>query len=680
MSSEQLERMVRENVRRRAEWDRPYDPKRGIGCWGTRVEAQIDHDAEPVHLPEAMMEERVVQQVVAAGGIEPLARNGRLTPEAHAKLIVAMLRLRCRYDPEFWFSSAVRIKTKREGYQQFVLFPAQRKLFRVLAEDFFAGKPVRVILVKARQWGGSTLVQLFCAWIQVWRREFWNLAIVADVQSQSAHIRSMFTGMAEHHPDWAGDLALEPYQNQTNVRILPSRHALVGVASAKSPNAVRSYTYHMLHLSEVGIWKSTREHNAEDLAQALKGGLVGGPHTVCVLESTAKGVGNFFHREYQAAAAGKSSYTPVFVGWHEIQEYTMPVPRASLQAFVSSWTEREEALWELGATIEGIRWYRQEMGEMPAASAEVRMQEEYPTTAEEAFQSSGRPAFRRSHLQAMEKHLRPPVRRGYLMGRASTGPEALDNIEWVDHNEKMDDGTVGRIWLWDEPGATCGGLLDTHRCYVRGRYCGFLDIGARWSGGDYHVLTILDRAWMLFDLPLRVVAQYRCHADIDLAAWEAVQLCTHFDRAFLAIEKNSLTRANRGDRDIQDHQTVLDELAEVYADRLYFTEKHDDLRQEKYRSFGFHTNRETKPMLVNTLAGALRDELYLEPARLALDEMLQYERTDSGTYEAAEGQHDDVVVSRAGALYVALKAMDPPRLIERTRKRKERIVTASSFA
>lgn len=82
----------------------------------------------------------------------------------------------------------------------FKLRRAQLKLVRILLCDLFTGKPVRIVLLKARQWGGSTVVQMFMAWIQLFHRSGWNSVIVADVEDQARTIRAMYSRMARRHP------------------------------------------------------------------------------------------------------------------------------------------------------------------------------------------------------------------------------------------------------------------------------------------------------------------------------------------------------------------------------------------------------------------------------------------------------------------------------------------------
>lgn len=658
--------MHEENARRWAEINAEYDPVRGIGCYGEREEVVLSPDVGPVYVPTSMRAEpgwpELLDQLRDAGSLDALIARHQLDEADAAALVRQILAWRAKWDPEFWFEAGLKIRTKQESYQPFRLNYPQRQFLALLLGQFFAGEPVRVVLVKARQWGGSTLVQLLCLWIQTWWRRSWNLAIVAHEKPAAAHIRGMVTTVSRFYPtDLFGTVTLRPYEGQTNIKIHAEREALIGVAAVTMPQSVRSFTYQMLHLSEVGLWKSTQHQNAEDLAQALEGGLVGGEHTVCVLESTAKGVGNFFHRTYMAAVEGDSIYAPFFVAWWQIPEYTSPV--ADIDAFAATWTKYERHLWELGATAEGIAWYREKLRSMPAGEAQWRMHEEYPSTPEEAFQSTGRRVFHPAYVERARETTKDPAERGTLHGLSAKGPDALEGITWEPSEH-------GHIRLWKRPGDTLGGLLDLSEYRMTHRYAAFADIGGRWSGADYSVVRILDRAPMCPDLfdepgPPEVVAVWHGHLDQDLFAWEAARLCAWYDNALLAVEKNSLRRGSGEDEEGVHHLTVLDAIAEVYP-HLYYTEKHDDVRGQKWRSYGFHTNRESKELLIDTLNGALRDRLYIEREAEACAEMDYYERKPDGRMGAREGQKDDRVITAAGAAWLALSHMPAPRLVARS--------------
>jgi hypothetical protein len=585
------------------------------------------------------------------------ARFG-LTDAEHRAAAVHFARLRARHDPEFWFASAVKIKTKRQGTVPFILNVAQRGLLGELLTMYHAGAPVRVVLVKARQWGGSTLVQLFLAWIQQCQRREWNALVVAHVHKAATHIRGMYRTMARLYPAQLGTITLKPYEGQADVRHVPERDCIIGVGSAKSPDGARSFTYHMLHLSEVGLWKSTDEISAEDLAQALEGGLVQGEGTVCVLESTAKGVGNFFHRSYESAKKGESAYRTYFVGWWQISDYTRTVEAREFGAFVASWSAYERWLWSEGATVEGIAWYRHTLSSPPFNGDHWRMKEEFPTTAEEAFIATGRRVFEPEYVTRARATCKAPAIICDVRGEAMKGEDALKNLHLVQSD-------AGSLRIWRRPYDAYGGLLDLRRFRVTNRYGAFLDVGGRWHGADYFVLSVFDRAPLTWGAAAELAAEWRCHRDQDLAAWEAVQICTVYDRALLAIEKNSIKR-RQGAPDAADsphHQTILDEIAEVYHDRLFHTVDVESVNSEPVLKYGFSTNAYTKPLIINGLNAALRDGGYVERESGACDEMDYYEVKDDGSYGAREGQKDDRVMSRAGAVWLCTSYMEPPRLV-----------------
>ncbi len=50
------------------------------------------------------------------------------------------------------------------------------------------------------------------------------------------------------------------------------------------------------------------------------------PGTEIILESTANGVGNFFHRKWRDAETGKSDYIAIFIPWFWQQEYRKASP------------------------------------------------------------------------------------------------------------------------------------------------------------------------------------------------------------------------------------------------------------------------------------------------------------------------------------------------------------------
>ena len=71
------------------------------------------------------------------------------------------------------------------------------------------------------------------------------------------------------------------------------------LGTAENKSAGRSSTIQLFHGSEVAFWPNAAEH-AKGIMQAIPDAF----NTEAILESTANGVGNYFHQQWQKAEAG----------------------------------------------------------------------------------------------------------------------------------------------------------------------------------------------------------------------------------------------------------------------------------------------------------------------------------------------------------------------------------------
>ena len=543
-------------------------------------------------------------------------------------------RLRFRHDFEFWAATCVRIISKDTKLSvPFILNRPQRRLLAVLERQRLAGVPIRLILLKARQWGASTLVQIYFAWIQIVHLHNWHSLICAHVKDTAATIRGMYTHLLAHYPAlyWgdggedAGKPEFRPFERMNNVRVIPSRGCRVAVCSSENQEAMRGMDCSMAHLSEVAFWKDSPQHNPVDLIRSVTSGISRSPMTAVVMESTANGVGNFFHREWQRAVAGKSDKTPFFVAWHEMELYTEPVDDP--EAFFASLDEYERALWDThGCTLEAIKWYRTKASEYADRRS---MMAEFPTTPDEAFCATDSGVFSADDVSRLrEAGCGIEPRTGEVLGSRSGLPSDLSS-------PRFQSSVHGRtkVWAAPRPGAD---------------YIVSVDIGGRTDDADYSVIAVLDRhtdtrSGMLPE----IVAQWRGHIDHDLLAWRAAAMARWYNDALLVIESNSWESTSDG-----SGQYILDTLASVYP-RLY----HRGGESGRGRMPGFHTNVRTKSAVISNLIAMVRDGLYIERDPAACDEMMQYETHPDGSYSARRGCHDDILMSRAIALWVHASGM-----------------------
>lgn len=613
-----LQQVLAENARRNAllPENAPYDPERGIGCHGDRVPVSAPfQDYTRAYVPRSMTED----------------------PEyAVAQSPQAWIRLRCRHDFEFWCRRCVTITYKGEGREgPFILNIAQRQVLAVLEEDRLAGRPLRIIILKARQWGGSTLVQMYMAWIQAVLRRNWNSLICAHLKDTAATIRGMYSRMLAGCPPeyWHADEppAFRPYERSANIREIAGRACRVTVTSAESQDSIRGADIAMAHLSEVAFYPFSPKRSPEDLLRAVMGSIAYEPLTLVAIESTANGVGNFFHREWLRAQAGQSDKHAIFIPWHRIEKYRLPVSEADAQALWTSMSPYERNLWDSGLTLEMIHWHRMNSRAYPSADC---FHAEYPTTPAEAFALSGAAVFAPQKIERLRQDVKDPVFTGEITAAATLAEDPKGDLQ-----------------IWEDPAPA------TH-------YVAAVDIGGRSPASDFSVISVLTRS-----KHPRVVAQWRGHIDHDLLADKAMQIGHLYNTALLVVESNSLESENPG-AGADFSLPVLERLIRSYPS-LYRRQSVDTYTGTITNRVGFHTNRRTKPLLITHLISAVREGTYTERSAMACDELMTYAQMPNGAYAARPGCHDDILMSRAMAIYVigteplpiAPGTLPPPRRI-----------------
>lgn len=605
------ENIVSENIRRLAALVDDYEPLCGIGACGDRIKVSTPVDGLPfAWVPKAMVDDP-----------KYLVANSELQWRI----------LRCRYDFEFWCATCVKIKPK-QGYrlEPFILNKAQRKVLAVLESDRLAGRPIRVIILKARQWGCSTLIQNYMAWIQMCIRPNWHSLICCHNKDSAVNIRRLYTDLIRDYPAdmWDGGesgatkLRFKPFEGSTNVREIAGRGCRVAVTSSEAQDAIRGYDIAMAHLSEAAFWRDTPTLSPNDLIRSVSGAVALMPYSLIAIESTANGMGNYFYEEWQRAKAGKSDKHPVFVAWFEVEMNSLPIDCNHLE-FAASLSEHELSLWHLGCTLEQINWYR----EKAKSDKDLqRLYAEYPSNDIEAFGSTNAGVFDQNDIDSLLQDCRQPDRICKVIGSSFV------------------DCPNGELSIWEEPrhGAD---------------YVVAVDIGGRSDDSDWSVIAVMRRCGPLADSRHAVVAQWRGHVDHDILVDIARRIALRYNEALLVIESNTLeTEAGAGDG---AGSYVLRQLAESYSN-LYRRRSVDASGASASWRIGFHTNRATKGILVNCLIKAVRDGEYIERSADACYEFSVFTRRPNGAYSAKKGYHDDILMTRALALQAICEM--PPKV------------------
>lgn len=649
--------VVDENNRRLSIINTPYDPLRGTTFCDTIKRTILQITDAPLtiqYIPIEMQQEPLVQLLLQTHSLEKATKQtlGKPTQKNCIRLWRAFTKLRCRYDFEFWCCTQIKIKLKGLAQRDyFILNRAQRFYLQHLEQLRKAGVPIDIILLKARQWGGSTLTQFYMFWIQKMHRKHWNSVICGDVEKQSKVVLAMLENAAADYDTFIDDgypTILKPYGRTDSVRIIQDRECTITVGSAQKPDKVRGEDTSMAHLTEVGLWKETLGKKPGDLIESIIGGMLQGPYTLLVLESTAKGVGNYFYNAWNAACNHENNLTPVFVPWYMIDMYSKTIN--DYTSFIQSMTYYEWWQFDEGATLEAINWYRHKSKTMD----EMAMRSEYPTTAEEAFQSTGAMYFKRNYISELQQSCRKPKIIGEIVSIANN----LNKADFLS-NLRLEPMQHGHLQVWED--------VDT-KTPMQNRYLVTVDLGKGGStDADNTIVCVFDRYWQQRgeDGYPEVVAEWAGkESETDLLAWRIAQIAAYYNNALLVIESNTID-SSKEDR----FRAVLDEIKDYYPN-LYkrpIVNKQDVGNTGGFR-YGWNTNHQSKEEICADLDWAMREGMYVERCEAAIAEMKIFERHQDGSLGNVEGKgnHDDRVITRALGVHFCYKKMDAPFIVQPT--------------
>lgn len=675
--AEAVSAILAKNAQRISNIRATFNPYTGEGAVGERKKIYIEDFPIPEQwLPIEMLDIPLVKRLIKAGSIQKFITDylhAEYSEAERQKVIDAFVRVRNKEDFCFWAATNVYIKNKGGGDDVlFVLTRPQRRFVARLEKKRRANKPIRLILLKARQWGGSTTSQLYMAWLQLVHKTGLNSLIIAHQSKASDEIKDMFDRMIDSYPI---ELLYEmgDHYNKNEPKLVgvgksgaiyrvPQRNCKIKLGTMESPDSCRGGDYNLVHCSEVGIWKKTDGKSPEDVIRSACSGILLQPYTMIVYESTANGTGNFFQQEYDAAKKGHSQFEAMFVSWFDIDQYSMPIE--DIEAFAANLyqnrnnenvnSSREESgkylwwLWERGATLEAINWYVQERSKY---NDHGQMASEYPSDDVEAFVHSGARVFDKYQVEKLKDACKSPKYIGDVYGKANEGKEALQNLKFAEDRQSQ-------LWVWSLP------EIDAE-IKIAHRYLVVVDIGGRWKGADYSVIVVFDRLFMMEGGKPAVVAQWYGHIDMDLLAWKAAQIAAFYDNALLVIESNTIETHDK-ERSVDGDQSsyLLNQIKDAYGNLYARKQSEEDIINKAPRKYGFHTNTATKPMIISTLVKVIRESAYVERDVRCLDEYLTYEKVGT-RFSAIAGKHDDLLMTRAIGLHICFNEMDMP--IERPR-------------
>lgn len=153
------------------------------------------------------------------------------------------------------------------------------------------------------------------------------------------------------------------------------------------------------------------------------------------------------------------------------------------------------------------------------------------------------------------------------------------------------------------------------------------------EGSDWFVADVIDNATG------RLVAKYRTQTDEDLFARQIYCLGMYYNTALIGPEVNFSTHPTK-------------ELERLRYPKIYLREVEDSVTKKIRLSYGFRTDRLTRPIIIAGLVGIMREHPELVDDEDTLGEMLTFARNSKGRPEAIEGAHDDCVMALAITYYI----------------------------
>jgi hypothetical protein len=233
-----------------------------------------------------------------------------LTPQAKQLLAI-------RGDLLTFAPICLRIADKQGKLVPLELNRAQRYAHRRIESQRRRTGRVRMFFLKGRQQGISTYVSA---------RFYWRASGTFGVRMViMTHLKeatkNLFDMVKRYHDNVPSAIRPSTKADNANELHFEYLHTKYTVTTAGSRNTGRSATAQFFHGSEVAFWENAEKHMA-GIGQIVPMA----DDTEILLESTANGIGNRFHKGVMDALKGKGDYELCFIPWFWQEEYRRAVP------------------------------------------------------------------------------------------------------------------------------------------------------------------------------------------------------------------------------------------------------------------------------------------------------------------------------------------------------------------
>lgn len=497
-----------------------------------------------------------------------------------------------------YIENYIKIRDKKGQVIPLKLNEPQLKYYNIIKELYKKRRPIRIIILKARQMGFSTETEAII-FKNVVTHHNYNAGIVAHKEDSTTNLFEMSKRMLDYLPE-----ELKPAQKKSNAKeLLFNNETRTGLDSkikcmtAGGKGIGRSDTFTALHLSELAFWEGDKKATMTGLLQAVPNT----PESMIIIESTANGY-EYFKEMWDKAVAGENDFYPLFIGWNELKEYSMPYTGFTLTQ------EEKELQQQYNLTLDQLTWRRWCI-KNNCSNDVNQFKQEYPICPEEAFLSTGNCYFNKENIINRINTASEPIARGKFTCY-------YDGIRI--RNQNFLEQEDGNIKIYEYP--------ESRVPYVIGG-------DTAGEGSDYFTAHVINN---ITGKQVAVLKQQ--YNEIEYVK-QVYCLGMFYNKALIGLENNFSTYPTQ-------------KLMELNYPNQYVRKKEDQYNNKYEKSFGFKTTSITRPYILGQLQEIVHSNIETIQDKETLREMLTFIVNKRGRAEAEEGYHDDLVMGLAIAYYI----------------------------
>lgn len=610
--------------------------------------------------------------------------------------------LLCRMHFPYWVERYAKIKSFDGRVIYFNFNIAQKFLLSIICDMEDAGIPLMLQLLKLRQLGCSTIIQLMITHRFTFYAGIDGLTASND-PNKTLQLLNQVAGTALLESPWwicrdqdkGGDLIIrqsgEVFAERTS-----NNSALNWQHGTQVSGIARGTTPHVIHLTELPDFKNPKDIVESSLMNAVHENAF----TLFVLESTASGVDDWWHTFWKANKklwdTGQARFRPIFIPWYlgtdvwppaawtqdKINRGIFQTYKPSTRAIAHAKTAEEYVrATPLLQRVLGTNW------QMPIEqlmywefartyaiennSVKQWLQEVGAANDMECFQSGATDIFSYECIST-HKSLLPPICQPYGIEAEEITPTLRT---WSSDQLDLSSATIalkysggktefnakfiplsrvgypanfnpsGKLLVWDKP----------EQGYD---YVVILD-GAKGAGGDNISIQVvrLATAWEKARQVAEFVANDYTYHDI----WPVMLAMGQYYGQF--YNESSDHRQPMFTIELQSNGSeVQQKLMNRGWTRFYERYSHDG-KKRSFLGHGWNTSPGTRPILIDALLKAVKGYWFLIQSPWLINELENLKRTYTPgglpRIEASGGNKDDRVISIAIALYTSGSAIGP---------------------